>query len=131
MPGPSGFGPDTVLDAPPPSPAQPPMPKGGLGSMASGAGMATGMGAANQAMGSATLTPQIRQSIVDAGTQIGLMLDDFARNTPDLADLLDATKESLQAYLGALMSAGAGPTGPTAPGPNFPGGGFAGGPRPM
>jgi hypothetical protein len=66
---------------------------------------------------------------MQAGTQIGLMFDSFAQATPDLAADLDACKEALQAYLGKLAVAGAGPTGPTAIGSGFPGGGFDRGPQ--
>lgn len=127
LPGSYGaLGNDTVLDAPPPSPAQPPMPKGGLGAMA-GPGM--GMGAANQSVGSGSQPAPVLDGIMKAGVQIGLMFDSFAQATPDLAADLDLCKEALQAYLGKLMVAGAGPTGPTATGSGFPGGGFDRGPN--
>jgi len=128
MPAYGGLGNDTVMDAPPPSPAQPPMPKGGLGAMAGVTGM--GMGAANQSVPSGSQNPKVLEGIMQAGTQIGVMFDSFAQATPDLAADLDGLKEALQAYLGKLAVAGAGPTGPTAVGSGFPGGGFDRGPSP-
>lgn len=129
----TGF--DTQLDAPPPSPAQPslgqmagpmgPMMGGGPSSIPGSQPMGGGM-AGNQ-----PLSQPMAQSIVDGGTQIGLMLEDFARATPRHAHLLDPVLQGLQAYLGAVMAEGtAGPTGPTAAGSPFPGGGFGRGPMP-
>lgn len=116
---------DSQLDAPPPSPVQP-----SLGQMAGGPG---GMGQpAGMGVPGAPVPPAIPviQGILDGGTQIAWMLDSFAQATPQFAPLLDETRRSLQAYLGQLVAAGAGPTGPTAPGAPFPGGGFGRGPMP-
>lgn len=119
----AGLGTDTVLDAPPPSPAQPPMPQGGLGAL-----VGPGMGAANGSVPSGSQPEPVLKGIMEAGVQIGLMLDQFAQATPDLAADWDAVKEALQSALGKLMVAGAPPTGPTSPGSGFPGGGFDRGP---
>lgn len=133
----TGF--DTQLDAPPPSPAQPslgqmagPMgsgmpaiPGGGPSSIPGSQPMGGGMA------GNAPLSQPMAQAIVDGGTQVALMLQDFARATPRHAHLLDPVLQGLQAYLGAVTAEGtAGPTGPTAAGSPFPGGGFGRGPMP-
>lgn len=115
---------DSALDAPPPSPAQP-----GLGALA-GAAPIGGPGPGPQVPGTVPPALPVIQGILDGGTQIALMLDSFAQATPQFAPQLDAVKSALQIYLGSLVSAGAGPTGPTAAGQPFPGGGFGRGPVP-
>lgn len=123
---------DSQLDAPPPSPAQP-----GLGALAGdpmagmmgGSGAVPGMGGP-QVPGQVPPALPVIQGILDGGTQIALMLDSFAQATPQFAPQLDAVKQALQVYLGSLVNAGAGPTGPTAAGQPFPGGGFGRGPVP-
>lgn len=117
---------DSSLDAPPPSPAQP-----GLGALAGAdpMGMSAGPGGP-QVPGQVPPALPVIQGILDGGTQIALMLDSFAQATPQFAPQLDAVKQALQVYLGSLVNAGAGPTGPTAAGQPFPGGGFGRGPVP-
>jgi hypothetical protein len=120
---------DSALDAPPPSPAQP-----GLGALAGAdpmmGGGPGGMGGPPNVPGNVPPALPVIQGILDGGTQIALMLDSFAQATPQFAPQLDQVKQALQVYLGQLVSAGAGPTGPTAVGQPFPGGGFGRGPVP-
>lgn len=154
---PLGFG-NQLDVTPPPTTGAPPMPRQGLsgltgGGMGGPGGMpsastsaaaggppspgnapyGTGTGgpgtAGSQAgSGAATLPQPMIQGIMEAGVQMGLMLDSFAQATPDLSGEVDQIRSALQTYLGQLMVAGAGPTGPTATGSPFPGGGFDRGP---
>lgn len=134
MPKAGGLG-AMVGGSPMPSPSggMPPSAPVAGGPPASTAPYGTGTGGPDAAgpsvgSGSSALPQPMLQGILEAGVQIGLMYDSFARATPDLSGLLDAARSALQEYLGQLMVAGAGPTGPTAPGQPFPGGGFDRGP---
>lgn len=116
---------DDALNSPPPSPVQP-----SLGALAGADPMkSAGVGGAD-VPGQVPPALPVIQGILDGGTQIALMLDSFAQATPQFAPQLDQVKTALQTYLGLLVNAGAGPTGPTAVGQPFPGGGFGRGPVP-
>ena len=103
----------------PPSPGNAPYGTGSGGPTSAGSQVGSG---------AASLPQPMIQGIMEAGVQMGLMLDSFAQATPDLSGQVDAVRAALQEYLGQLMVAGAGPTGPTATGTPFPGGGFDRGP---
>lgn len=70
------------------------------------------------------IPPEVLTGIVTSAQQINQLFDSFAQITPDKAAQLSLMKDMLQQYLADLMSAGAGPTSPTASGPAFPGGGI-------
>jgi hypothetical protein len=113
------------MDTPPPSPA---VPGGGVGGQ-----MPTLSGLAQPSpIGSANIPPEILTGIIAAAQKMDSILDSFAQVTPDLGPDLDLCKQTLQRYLGKLMSSGAGATSPTAPGSQFGGGGLnAGTPAPL
>jgi hypothetical protein len=105
------------MDTPPPSPA---VPGGGVGGQ-----MPTLSGLSQPApIGSANIPPEILTGIIAAAQKMDSILDSFAQVTPDLGPDLDLVKQTLQRYLGKLMTSGAGATSPTAPGNQFGGGGL-------
>jgi hypothetical protein len=113
LPAPGTTPGDSMLNAPPPSPA-----------VATGQNPGTPLGALVPPIPSHQLPPEVLQGILQAGEQIAQMIDSFAQATPDLAMDWAAAKNALMTAMSKVLQAGAGPTSPTATGPNFPGGGL-------
>ena len=113
-----GLGPtpgSTALDQPPPSPT----PMGG----ADPNGPFSMRGLASQ-VPSTQMPPEVLTGITQSAQTMSDLLDSWSQITPDKAAQIGLIKDMIQQYLADLMSAGAGPTTPTASGPAFPGGGI-------
>lgn len=111
-----GGGDSNLLNAPPPSPAQPLAPTAGMqGSVAGLSGMSIPSG---------MIPPEILAGVQQGAEKINLMLDTFAQVTPDLAADWLAIQDLLQRVMGKLLVAGAPAASPTTTGSAFPGGGL-------
>lgn len=119
-------GPSSILDGPPPSPAQPDtmMVPGQQPAMPSFGEMAQPLTAGTP--GRAT-TPEIAMGLMQSATAIYGMLDSMASIAPDLATDFALQKDLLQRSMAKLLVNGGQPSSPGSPGLNFPGGGFASG----
>jgi hypothetical protein len=110
-------GDSSVLNAPPPSMAQPLAPTAGMqGSVAGLAG--------TPMMPSGMIPPEVLGGMIQVAQQLDQHLDTFAQITPDLAADWLAIKDMLQRAMGKLLVAGGQPPSPTAAGPAFAGGGL-------
>lgn len=113
-PMPTGAG-GSPLDLPPPSPTV-------MGGADPNAPFSM-QGLASQ-IPSGQMPPEVLTGITQAAQAMTAMLDSFEQVTPDKSAQLGLIKDMLQQYLAEVMSAGGGPTTPTASGPAFPGGGM-------
>lgn len=119
-------GPTSVLDGPPPSPAQPQaqMMPGQQPAMPSFQEMAQPLTAGTP--GRAT-SPEVAMGVMQSATVIYSMLDSMASIAPDLANEFALQKDLLQRTMAKLLLNGGQPAAPNSPGMNFPGGGFQSG----
>lgn len=122
----TGGGMTSILDGPPPSPAQPDttMVPGQQPMMPSFAEMAQPLTAGTPGR---AVAPEIAMGLMQSATVIYGMLDSMASIAPDLANEFALQKDLLQRSMSKLLLNGGQPAAPNAPGLNFPGGGFSSG----
>ena len=105
--------PGQTLDGPPPSPQA-----GGAGP--TGEPTPQSLQQLAPPVPSNQVPPEILTGILQSAETIGTLLDSYSQALPDLAVDFQMIKSQLQQVFARLMTAGAGPTSPTASGPQFP-----------
>jgi hypothetical protein len=109
----SALQPTDPLNGPPPSPQT-------IGGGPTGSPTPFSLQAVAPPVAPDQMPAEMLSTIIQSAEKIGTMLDSYAQAIPALAVQFAQVKDHLQQVLAQLLTAGAGPSSPTAPGQQFP-----------